>query len=87
MMVAVTLRPAFRAGKPQLLWTGHYSHGMSTSCGPPGTTSSNYDVTPDGQRFLMITDSEQDATPTQVNVVLNWTEELKRILEEKRKKL
>jgi serine/threonine-protein kinase len=86
MVVAVTLRPAFRAGKPQLLWTGHYSHGMSTSCGPPGTTSSNYDVTPDGQRFLMITDSEQDATPTQVNVVLNWVEEVKRLVEEKEKR-
>jgi len=83
MVVAVTLQPRFNAGKPRLLWTGHYSHGMSTSCGPPGTTSSNYDVTPDGQRFLMITDSEQDATPTQVNVVLNWVEEVKRLMGEK----
>jgi len=83
MVVAVTLQPRFNAGKPRLLWTGHYSHGMSGSCGPPGTTSSNYDVTPDGQRFLKITDSEQDATPTQVNVVLNWVEEVKRVVEEK----
>jgi hypothetical protein len=29
---------------------------MSSWCGAPGLTSSNYDVTQDGQRFLMIQD-------------------------------
>jgi hypothetical protein len=38
----------------------------------------NYDVSPDGQRFLMVKSSEQEAAaPTQINVVLNWFEELK----------
>jgi hypothetical protein len=38
----------------------------------------NYDVSPDGQRFLMLKPSEQaQAAPTQINVVLNWFEELK----------
>jgi hypothetical protein len=36
--------------KPALLWSGRYSHGMNTSCGPPGPTSSNDDVTADGGR-------------------------------------
>ena len=36
-----------------------------------------YDVSPDGQRFLMIKQSEEAAAPTQINVVLNWFEELK----------
>ena len=36
----------------------------------------NYAVTPDGQRFLMIKESEEQ-TATQINVVLNWFEELK----------
>ena len=32
----------------------------------------------DGQRFLMIKESEeQEEAPTQINVVLNWFEELK----------
>ena len=32
----------------------------------------------DGQRFLMLKPTEQaQAAPTQINVVLNWTEELK----------
>ena len=34
---------------------------------------------PDGQRFLMLKPTEQaEAAPTQINVVLNWFEELKR---------
>jgi hypothetical protein len=41
--------------------------------------STNYDVSPDGQRFLMLKPVEtQTSTPTQINVVLNWFEELKR---------
>jgi hypothetical protein len=36
-------------------------------------------VSPDGQRFLMLKPAEQaQAAPTQINVVLNWFEELKR---------
>ena len=39
----------------------------------------NYDVSADGQRFLMVKPSEQaQAAPTQISVVLNWFEELKR---------
>jgi hypothetical protein len=41
----------------------------------------NYDVSVDGQRFLMIKPIEEaQAAPTQINVVLNWTEELKRLV-------
>jgi hypothetical protein len=38
----------------------------------------NYDVSPDGQRFLMVKDSEQVTSGAQINVVLNWSEEPKR---------
>jgi hypothetical protein len=45
----------------------------------PAISTPNYDVSPDGQRFLMLKPSEQaQAAPTQINVVLNWFEELKR---------
>jgi hypothetical protein len=40
----------------------------------------NYDVSPDGQRFLMIKPSEQESAATQVNVVLNWSDELRRLV-------
>jgi hypothetical protein len=38
----------------------------------------NYDVYLDGQRFLRIKPSEQTTSLKQINVVLNWFEELKR---------
>ena len=78
MAVAVTTAPTFMAGRPQQLWKGHYAQGMSSSCGPPGATSSNYDVTADGKRFLMIKDDEQDAISRQLIVVLGWADELRR---------
>ncbi len=72
MAVDIAAQPSFTAGKPRMLFEGHYVP-------PPGTTP-NYDVSPDGQRFLMIKPSEAgDAAPAQINVVLNWFEELKRL--------
>jgi len=45
-----------------------------------GATSSNYDVTADGKRFLMINDDDQDrATSKQIVVVLGWADELTRM--------
>jgi Tol biopolymer transport system component len=80
MAVPVSTAPTFTAGRPQELWKGHYSQGMSSSCGPPGTTSSNYDVTADGKRFLMIKDDDQDsAISKQIIVVLNWADEVRRL--------
>ena len=37
----------------------------------------NYDVTPDGRRFVMV--SAPQLGPMQVNVVLNWFDELRAI--------
>jgi len=80
MAVAVSTAPTFTAGRPRMLWEGRYSHGMSTSCGPPGATSSNYDVTADGRRFLMIKDEAPDsAVSKQIVVVLSWADEVTRI--------
>ena len=53
---------------------------MSASCGPPGATSSNYDVTADGTRFLMVRDDDQDrVTSRQIVVVQGWAGELTRL--------
>jgi len=53
---------------------------MSISCGPPGPTSSNYDVTADGKRFLMIKDEAPDtAVSRQIVVVLGWADDVTRI--------
>ena len=71
MAVEIATQPSFTAGKPRVLFEGRYV--------PTPATSPNYDVSRDGQRFLMLKPSEQEASaPTQINVVLNWFEELKR---------
>ena len=41
-------------------------------------SDTSWDVTVDSQRFQMIKQTEQESAPRQVNVVLNWFEELKR---------
>ena len=38
----------------------------------PDTVTRQFDVTPDGQRFLMILRSPDDDAPTQMTVVYNW---------------
>jgi hypothetical protein len=71
MAVDISTEPNFKAGKPKVLFERRYE--------PTPATGPNYDVSPDGQRFLMLKPSEQEtAAPTQINVVLNWSEELKR---------
>jgi Tol biopolymer transport system component len=71
MTVDIATQPGLAAGKPRLLFQGRYQLTQGTS--------PNYDVSPDGQRFLMLKPSETEASaPTQINVVLNWFEELKR---------
>lgn len=42
-------------------------------------TGVTYNVTSDGQRFLMVKDVGQTSA-TQINVVVNWFEELRRLV-------
>jgi eukaryotic-like serine/threonine-protein kinase len=71
MAVDIATQPGFVAGTPRMLFEGRYEVAPAPIV--------NYDVSPDGQRFLMVKPGEQaQAAPTQINVVLNWFEELKR---------
>jgi serine/threonine-protein kinase len=70
MAVEITTHPAFSLGKPRVLFEGVYV--------PTPRSLPDYDVSPDGQRFLMVKATEQAQASTQINVVLNWFEELKR---------
>ncbi|MEQ1760971.1 MAG: protein kinase [Vicinamibacterales bacterium] len=72
MAVDVTAQPAFSAGSPRMLFQGH---GV-----PTNTNSTGYDTSLDGQRFLMVEPVEAQAPVTQVEVVMNWFEELKRLV-------
>ena len=62
---------SFSFGAPKVLFEGRFE--VTT-----GGRNQNYDVTPDG-RFLMIQRHETES-PREIRVVLNWTEELKRLL-------
>ncbi len=77
MVVDVQTTPAFRAGAPKLLFEGRYFEGRG-GFGTPGGYSANYDVSPDGKRFLMLKPETQNAGSGQLHVVVNWFEELRR---------
>jgi hypothetical protein len=69
MAVAVTAAPTFAASPPRMLFEGRY--GATAIVRP-------YDVSPDGQRFLMV--KQKDRAPifvSQMILVQNWLEELK----------
>jgi len=69
MAVGIKTEPTFTAGSPVVLFTGR---------DPTGGAGGDYDISPDGQRFLMI--KQEQAGVDQINVVLNWFEELKRLV-------
>jgi hypothetical protein len=73
MATAVQTKPTFTAAKPTLLFERHY-------VASPQSHLANYDVSLDGQRFLMIKASEQESAAAQLNVVLNWSDELRRLV-------
>ena len=69
MVVDVQTEPSFSPGRARLLFERpHYIRVVQ---------GADYAVSPDGQRFLMIKAPEQEAILSQINVVLNWFEELK----------
>jgi serine/threonine protein kinase/Tol biopolymer transport system component len=74
MVVDINAQPTFTASKPRVLFEGLYEAGPDT----------NYDVTRDGQRFLMVKRVEQPAPAVQLNVILSWSRELQRRVSSKR---
>jgi hypothetical protein len=72
MAVDVDTDPTFSAGKPRVLFEGSYR--------PTSGTLPNYDVSPNGQRFLMIQESGEAQAIREIHVVLNWSQELKRLV-------
>ncbi len=65
---------SWSAGATTRLLEGRYFTGA-------GNVIRHYDVTADGQRFLMIKeDPANDAASAQIIVIQNWFEELKRLV-------
>jgi Tol biopolymer transport system component len=71
--VAVETKPSLNWETPVMLFEGQYVEGQYLVGGNP-----QYDIHPDGDKFLMIK-TEDEPQLNQINVVLNWFEELKRL--------
>ena len=67
MRVPLETSPSFAPGKPEILFSGNYFAFSARA----------YDISPDGERFLMV--KPDDDENTELNVVLNWFDELKRL--------
>ncbi len=78
LSVSIDVDESFKAGKPELLFKGDYFSPIN-----PMLEYQTWDISPDGERFLMIKqdfsgdDASGDEKPQQINVVVNWFEELK----------
>ena len=70
MVVPIQMEPTFAAATPRLLFEGRYATSSND-------WASNYDVSIDGQSLLMVKAPE---SINQIHVVLNWFEELKRLV-------
>jgi Tol biopolymer transport system component len=64
MAVSITTTPSFTWSKPVMLFDGPYA--------------TDFDVTADGGRFLMIREPDQGRTTGQFHAIVNWFEELAR---------
>jgi serine/threonine-protein kinase len=78
LSVASVQYAPFRVGAPQMLFRGDYWYGIA---GPTGALGRAWDVDPNNDRFLFIslptgTGAAGQEGPVQINVVLNWLEEL-----------
>jgi len=69
MAVPIATKRVFTPGRPTLLFEGRYESPAIRS---------NYDVMMDGRSFVMVKANDADSSNRQLNIVLNWANELKR---------
>jgi serine/threonine-protein kinase len=72
MSVAVDTRSTFQNGTPKTLFNGVFDLRSNSGV--------SYDVDPRGNRFLMIRLAEDVNSTAQVRIVLNWFDELRRLV-------
>ena len=68
MAVDIETEPDLRVGTPRELFR------------TPFAVAPIFDVSPDGQRFLFIQTGDRQADGGRLNIVLNWFEELRRLV-------
>ena len=74
MAVELTTQPTLTVGPSRVVFKGQFATGGGSS----------FDVQSDGQAVLLIKEGDHTAAAAQINVVLNWFDELKRLLQAKR---
>lgn len=72
MAVTVVTEPELRLSSPRVLFEKAYEQNVYVTLDEQPA----YDVMPDGERFLMVADRSVD----EIRVILNWDEELKRLV-------
>ena len=77
MAVDISTSPTLKVGQPRQLFAKHYEPSLALY--------PNYGVTADGQRFVMVKRIDEGEAPAQLNVVINWFDELKRATAPNRK--
>jgi hypothetical protein len=70
MVVPISMEPEFKAGTPKMIFKGPYINVAGFS----------YDVSPDGNRLLVLKPQYDDSKVKVLHVVTNWFEELKRLV-------
>ncbi len=70
MVVSIDTEPSFTAGAPEVLFEGSFFFSGARR---------TYDITPDGQRFVMLrrggAETTEDDAPPALVVVQNWLAE------------
>jgi serine/threonine protein kinase/Tol biopolymer transport system component len=75
MRVPIETKTGFAAGTAQQVFQGNYY-----------ASGHYFDVMPDGKQFVFIKEMEQARAATQINLVLNWFDELKQRMRESAKR-
>jgi len=71
MMVSdIKTAPPFTAVRPRALFEGAYEG--------PLDSRANFDISPDGKRFLMLQAIDHAQSPAEIKIVSNWFDEIKR---------
>ncbi len=73
MAMKISTAPKFEVSSPRQLFV---SESLSSGANP---SIPNYDISSDGYYFVIIR-SEQEKDPTRIHVILNWFDELKRLV-------
>jgi hypothetical protein len=66
--VSVSETPQLKVSAPQVLFGGPFVFERSA----------NYDITPDGKRFVMVQRTADDRATQLLRVVLNWSADLEK---------